>query len=223
MAQRVPLPAGVVFDMDGTLLDTESAARAAFERAIQDLGFDYRAEVYHRCIGTSHARTQDILSGAYGPKYDHGALHSRWSERFVEHTQSHPIAVKPGVERVLEELSHRNVPMAVATSNRRSVCEQHLAEANLDRYFRHLVCADEAGQTKPAPDPYLLAVEKLGVVARLSWAVEDSSIGVRSAVTAGLRVFHVPDQAMHATQANKTHPQSTVLQRVDELLQFLRV
>ena len=115
--------------------------------------------------------------------------------------------------------------MAVATSNSRSVCEQHFVEAELDGYFRHLVCADEAGhlyKTKPAPEPYLLAVEKLGVVAQLSWAVEDSSIGVRSAVTAGLRVFHVPDQAMHATQANETHPQSTILQRVDELLDFIR-
>ena len=223
MTQRLSIPDGVVFDMDGTLLDTEIAARAAFELAINDLGFDYRPEVYHRCIGTSHAGTEAILSAAYGASYDNTALYQRWSAQFVEYKRDNPIAVKPGVEQVLAELAQRGVPMAVATSNSRAVCEQHLAEARLDRYFLHLVCADEAGQTKPAPEPYLMAVRKLGVSAQLSWAVEDSSIGVRSAVQAGLRVFHVPDQAMHATQANETHPQSTVLERVDDLLHFINL
>ena len=221
MSQQLSQPEGVVFDMDGTLLDTETAARAAFQRAINDLGFDYRAEVYHRCIGTSQADTKEILTKAYGPNYDNGALYNRWSDRFVEYKQSNPIAIKPGVERVLEELADRRVPMAVATSNSRAVCELHLAEAGIDRYFRHLVCADEAGPTKPAPDPYLMAVGKLGVAASLSWAVEDSSIGVRAAVQAGLKVFHVPDEAMQATQANERHPASTVLKCIDELLLFI--
>ena len=216
-------PEAVVFDMDGTLLDSESPARAAFMLAIEDLGFAYDADTYNRCIGTSHAGTEAILKTAYGPSYDHGTLHDRWGARFSEYTQDHPIAIKPGVCEVLEVLAARSIPMAVATSNRREVCEAHLEEAGLSRFFSHLVCADEAGLTKPAPDPYALAVRKLGVAPARSWAVEDSSIGVLSAYRAGLRVFHVPDLSIELMPANDIHPHSTVLGRVDELLDFMEL
>ena len=215
------VPDAVVFDMDGTLLDTESAARAAFMLAITALGFEFQAETYNRCIGTSHAATQEILTTAYGQHYDHGLLHERWTARFVEHKQTSPIAIKPGVQRALESLAARSIPMAVATSNRREVCELHLAEAGLAAYFKHFVCAEEAGLTKPAPDPYLLAVKKLGAAPSASWAVEDSSIGVLSAYRAGLRVFHVPDLTIKSMPANDIHPHSTVLTKVDELLEFI--
>ena len=171
-------PQAVVFDMDGTLLDSETAARATFMLAIADLGFDYDAYTYNRCIGTSHAGTEAILKAAYGPSYDHGKLHGRWGARFSEYKQDHPIAIKPGVCEVLEVLAARSIPMAVATSNLREVCEAHLAEADLRRFFAELVCADEAGLTKPAPDPYALAVRKLGAAPARSWAVEDSAKSV---------------------------------------------
>ena len=214
-------PQAVVFDMDGTLLDSETAARATFMLAIADLGFDYDAYTYNRCIGTSHAGTEAILKAAYGPSYDHGKLHGRWGARFSEYKQDHPIAIKPGVCEVLEVLAARSIPMAVATSNLREVCEAHLAEADLRRFFAELVCADEAGLTKPAPDPYALAVRKLGAAPTRSWAVEDSAIGVLSAYRAGLRVFHVPDLSIESMPANDIHPDSTVLGRVDELLDFM--
>ena len=216
-------PEAVVFDMDGTLLDSETAARAAFMLAIVDLGFDYDADTYNRCIGTSHAGTEAILKAAYGASYDHGKLHDRWGVRFSEYKQDHPIAIKPGVCEVLQVLAARSIPMAVATSNSREVCEAHLAEAGLRRFFAHLVCADEAGLTKPAPDPYALAVRKLDAAPTRSWAVEDTSIGVLSAYRAGLRVFHVPDLSIESMPANDILPHSTVLRRMDQLLDFIEL
>ena len=98
-------PEAVVFDMDGTLLNSETAARAAFMLAIVDLGFDYDADAYNRCIGTSHAGTEAILKAAYGASYDHEKLHHRWGARFSEYKQRHPIAIKPGVCEVLQFLA----------------------------------------------------------------------------------------------------------------------
>lgn len=214
------LPQALVFDMDGTLLDTETPARAAFAQAIADVGFDYRAEVYDRCIGTSHAETEEILTSAYGERYDHVALHNSWSQRFNEHTRVHPIEVKPGVVAVLERLSEYSIPLAIATSNRREVCNQHLLEAGLLGFFQHFVCADEAGRTKPAPDPYLLAVHKLNVAAEVSWAVEDSHIGVLAAAQAGLRVFHIPDAGSNQDASMLTAPR-VQLNTAWELLDYL--
>ncbi len=214
------LPKAVVFDMDGTLLDTETPARIAFARAITDLGFAYQEPVYDCCIGTSHAETKAILTAAYGEQYDHEALHRRWSQRFGEHTRVHPVAVKPGVVPVLERLAELLIPMAVATSNRREVCEQHLLDAGLRDFFELFVCADEAGKTKPAPDPYLLAVRKLKVAADACWAVEDSVIGVMAAAQAGLKVFHIPDAGSNQDSSTLTMPR-VQLKTAWELLDHL--
>ena len=220
MSATADLPQAVVFDMDGTLLDTETPARSAFARAITDLGFVYRAEVYDRCIGTSHAETEEILTSAYGERYDHGGMHDRWTERFVEHTHLHPVEVKPGVAAVLERLQGHSIPMAVATSNRREVCKAHLTEAGLHGFFQYFVCADEAGRTKPSPDPYLMAVRKLDVVAEASWAIEDSHVGVVAAHRAGLKVFHIPDAGSNQDPAALTVPRVR-LDTAWELLDYL--
>ena len=214
------MPAAVVFDMDGTLLDTETPARAAFIRAIADVGFEYQALVYDRCIGNSHVETKQILRSAYGRDFNHAAMHERWTERFVEHTQLHPVQVKSGVVAVLERLQEHAIPTAVATSNRRDVCERHLMEAGLHDFFQHFVCADEAGRTKPAPDPYLLAAHKLAVAAGASWAIEDSHVGVTAAYRAGFKVFHIPDVGSNQNQEELTVSR-VILGSALELLDYL--
>ena len=69
------LPSGVVFDMDGTLLDTEGPARAAFAKAIVEVGFEFNAVVYDRCLGTTFAETKEILIAAYGKGLDLSLIH----------------------------------------------------------------------------------------------------------------------------------------------------
>ncbi|MEL0048949.1 MAG: HAD family phosphatase [Gammaproteobacteria bacterium] len=186
-------PSGVVFDMDGTLLDTEGPAQLAFARAIETLGFAFDSAAYARCLGTTFAETQVILRQVYGDDLDMEALGEAWSANFAAASEETPIALKPGIAELLGCLSELRVPMAVATSNQRDICEASLSGCGVRHYFSHLVCVADVRNAKPAPDPYLLAASRLGVQPTTCWALEDSDIGTRAAFQAGMRTFQIPD------------------------------
>ena len=184
-------PSGVVFDMDGTLLDTEGPAQTAFARAIEDMGFAFDSAAYARCLGTTFAETQVILLEVYGDELDMLALGNAWSANFAAASVDTPIALRPGIGDLLERLAGMNIPMAVATSNQRDICEDSLTGCNIRPFFNHLVCVDDVRNAKPAPDPYLLAAAKLGKNPLDCWALEDSDIGTRAAY--GGRHANIPN------------------------------
>ena len=85
------------------------------------------------------------------------------------------------------------VPVGLCTSTGRKTVEKSLAHLKFEKYFRAMVCGGESEQGKPHPAPYLNIANKLGVVPKNSWAIEDSKNGVLSAYQAGFKVLHVPD------------------------------
>lgn len=186
-------PAAVLFDMDGLLLDSERLAREAFVKACEDLGFEADLVTYHQCIGSTHGKTRELLMSAYGENFPYDAIDERWHGHYHARLAEGPVPVKTGALDLLEHLRERTVPMALVTSTRRETALEKLEATALLEFFSCLICGGETERGKPDPDPYLEAADRLSQAPEYCWALEDSSNGVRAAVSAGCTVFQVPD------------------------------
>lgn len=194
------MPAGVVFDMDGTLLDTEKLARSCYVQACADFDWPFEAAVFDRCVGTTWEETERILRSSFGPAFPYDDIEARWTQLYHNHVDHYPVDVKPGIEQVLAKLAQSGVPLSVATSSLRPTVERKLELARLDHHFEFLICGGETVRGKPFADPYLAAVERMQLAPRTCWAIEDSDNGVRSAIAAGLVVFQIPDEMAPADE-----------------------
>jgi HAD superfamily hydrolase (TIGR01509 family) len=186
-------PAGVIFDMDGLLLDSERLARDAFVAACDEHGWEVDLAVYHSCIGSTSEATRSILCEHFGENFPYETVDASWSRHYHARLAKAPVPVKPGARLLLELLAAADVPRALATSTRREVAERKLRDTELLSLLPFQVCGGETTRGKPHPDPYLAAAEKLGVEPQCCLALEDSANGVRSAHAAGCMVIQIPD------------------------------
>jgi HAD superfamily hydrolase (TIGR01509 family) len=192
-ASAFPDGFGVIFDMDGLMLDTESIAKTCWERAFAEGGYDLTPELFLAMVGRNKRDCFDLLRATLGPDFDAEAVYARCGVLYEEHVAAHGTPLMPGVLELLGDLAALGVPLAVATSTRNPTARQRLEKAGLLPFFQTVVAGNEVAQGKPAPDIYLEAVRRLGVDAARSFALEDSHAGVRAAHAAGLKVIMVPD------------------------------
>ncbi|KKC37965.1 haloacid dehalogenase [Devosia epidermidihirudinis] len=182
----------VIFDMDGTILDTESVFRTIVFEVCAELGFEMTDAVHRSMVGGSHERTNQLLVEAYGVTFPYSLFDERC--RFVMGERSMDgVPVKAGAHEFLNELRERDIPMAVATSSRHEHAHHHLGKAGLLDMFRTVVTRDDVVNPKPHPEPYLTAARRLGVDPLTCLALEDSNTGVRAAHAAGMQTIMVPD------------------------------
>jgi HAD superfamily hydrolase (TIGR01509 family) len=182
----------VIFDMDGTLLDTESVFRTIVFEVCTELGFEMTDAVHMSMVGGSHERTNQLLIEAYGVSFPYALFDERC--RVIMRDRSHGgVPVKPGALELVKELRERNIPTAVATSSRNPHAQHHLTAAGLFDLFETIVTRDDVVNPKPHPEPYLTAARRLGVDPLKCLALEDSHSGVRAAHAAGMQTVMVPD------------------------------
>lgn len=181
---------GVVFDMDGTLIDTEMVYYEAYRRALEAQGFQLAPEVHEKeFTGASNAEIERRLAAVLPETFDQGRFHQEWRRHFARMlTESPPVPLE-GVIDALEALAERGIPVGVASSSDLAHIELSLEKAGLRGYFSCLAAGDEVAGGKPDPEVYLLCCGRMGIDPRRSHAVEDSTRGVRAGVAAGLHVF----------------------------------
>jgi HAD superfamily hydrolase (TIGR01509 family) len=183
----------VIFDMDGTLLDTERVAQEAFFIACEELEVAPRLDLLQRCVGAAEPIARQVLQDGYGPSLDCATFFAVWSRNFSSLSQVTPAPLKEGALALLDAVAQLGLPMAIATSSGTAHAVAKLQQAGLLERFRTVIGADQVQRPKPDPEVYLKAAGLLGVDPRACLAVEDSEYGVRAAHAAGMTVIQVPD------------------------------
>lgn len=183
-------PAAVLWDMDGTIVDTEPYWFAAEFEIVEMHGGQWSHDHARALVGS------DLLdSGMY--MREHGGV-DREPAEIVEMLLDRVVAQlraeipwRPGARELLAAVNGADIPTALVTMSWKRFADQ-VVECLPSGSFRVSVTGDEVTRGKPHPEPYLLAAERLGVDPRHCVAIEDSPTGVRSALAAGCRVLGVP-------------------------------
>ena len=184
----------VIFDLDGTLIDTEKLYRLYWPKALAHFGYDLPDEraLMLRSLGRPFAPEQ--FRAWYGEDFDYPKVRAFRKELIEAHIAEHGVEAKPGVRELADRLTAKGITIAIATATDPERTERYLSLAGLGGIFRTIISATMVPFGKPAPDIYRYACEKLGLPPEECLAVEDAPNGVRSAFTAGCRVVMVPDQ-----------------------------
>jgi HAD superfamily hydrolase (TIGR01509 family) len=191
---RAGSPCAVIFDLDGTLLDSEPVYRAAFAAALAAFGRGLDARLYARLIGVATPDRIPLLAAAFGSAFPMAAFLSEYYRQKTRRVQ-HGIPLKPGAVVLLEWLRHRGVPVAIATSSTSATARSNLARAGLHDRFAAVLTRDQVGRQKPFPDLFVEAAAALDVPPDACLALEDSGHGALAAHRAGMISVLVPDLA----------------------------
>jgi len=177
----------IIFDMDGTLVDTEPFNTEIEKRLFRLNKVEISEEAHQKYLGiASDAMWLEITEQhqLQIPVSELIEQNHKESYRYLSEVEQIPIMT--GLIDLLKKLQARKYPMAVASSSTPEIIDLILKKTNLKKYFQVILSAEEAGKSKPEPDVFLLAAEKLGINPANCLVVEDSPNGIKAAKAAGM-------------------------------------
>jgi HAD superfamily hydrolase (TIGR01509 family) len=198
---------GVIFDMDGLMLDTERIYHSTWRTAGAELGYHLSDELLLSTIGRTFPDCYQLLRATLGEHFPLAAFQKLWPVHWHQHVAQYGIPQKPGLVELLDLLDQRGIRKAMATSTTYDEALFTLHAGQIENRFQVIVTGEQVQHGKPAPDIFLEAARRPEVDPRGCLAVEDSEAGVLAAASAGMYTIMVPDTkqpsaevAVHAKQ-----------------------
>ena len=179
----------VIFDMDGVIFDSERAFIDSFREICISEKIEFKEEACLECIGVNWNSSKAIFERTYGEDFDF----PHYYELVRERMRGLRFPMKPYVHEIFAYLKERHIPTALASSTREVSVLRMLGEAGLTDRFDVIVCGDMVRHSKPHPEFFLTAAERLGADPANCYVIEDSFNGIRCARNAGMHPIMVPD------------------------------
>lgn len=184
----------IIFDLDGTLIDSERVSFEEYQKMCAAFGREFTAADHAVLMGRSGVENNRILRERFGvPVTDEHMISVRniIRERMIHGAES---VLKPGVQAFLQQLTSAGYRLGIATSSSQAYRESILTSTGIINFFEGFVSGEEVTMPKPAPDIYIAAAKKFGVDPALCLAVEDGMAGVQSGLAARMDVLGIRDR-----------------------------
>lgn len=184
---------GVIFDMDGLMLDTEKLYNRFWREAAAEFGYAMTNEHALVIRSMNPVICSATLKQLLGKDFPYEEAKSLRRKLMKEYVKIHGVEKKKGLDELLQYLKENKFKIAVATSSNRSRTEWYLTSVGIWDYFDKIICGDMVPKGKPEPDIYLIAAKQLGLFPSECIALEDAPAGILSAHRAGCHPVFVPD------------------------------
>ncbi|MGN1133620.1 MAG: HAD family hydrolase [Oscillospiraceae bacterium] len=184
---------GVIFDMDGLMVDTESLLQIFWTKAANEFGFPMKKEDVLGMRSLSPKYAIPYLHKLFSDSFDYYAIKKRRIELMNDYIEKNGLVKKKGLDELLDFLKDSGLKIAVATATNYERTEMYLKSINIFHVFDKIICGDMIKNGKPEPDIYLEASKQLDLLPEQCMALEDSPNGIMSAYRAGCMPVMVPD------------------------------
>ena len=185
---------GVLFDVDGVILDTECLYSRFWMEACHFYGFPMTKAQSLQMRSLNKTAGQEKLRALFGPAADYTTIRQKRIELMDAFVEKEGVAAKPGIYTLLDALDERGIPCAITSSSPQQRLESYLTPLNLYHRFKKVISGYDVPRGKPEPDIYLRGAAELGLPPETCLALEDSPAGILSAYRAGCLPVLIPDQ-----------------------------
>ena len=183
----------VLFDMDGVIFDTEREYLKEWNKIFEKYGYEMKKEIYVSVMGRGRKKVKEIFKENFGDDLPIEEMYIEKDKMLKEAIENNEVPLKQGALELLEFLKKNEYKTALATSAKKDRVKSQVNHAKINNLFDAIVCADDIVNSKPNPEIFLKAAEKVNVKPENCIVIEDSEAGIRAAFNAGMIAFHVKD------------------------------